>query len=750
MVKEKPIHIGIVYITTGIYSELWKEFYPTCECYFCPDTQKGYEVFTDSVRLQEMELKNVTWHPVKDRGFIRNVSAKAEFICSISAALKEKYDYVFYLNGNYKFLEPIYSDEILPEAEHHYLTALSFDTYKNKALSDLPYDRNPACRAYIERGQGKKYYQGGFYGGRTAEVIELSEWCMQAIRKDLENKIIARWHDESYLNRYLRDYTPRTLNDAYGYTSFFQSPCSYKAILIEKSTYLGDKLNETKDLSVDNSLSFLMDAELRPQKIGVVRFDGGLGNQMFQYAYYQYLRKELGQSIDFYIDRNGHTQLFDTFVLPDAIVLSDELKEQINQANPCQKQCYIEENASCFQPVVPSGTAITEYIGYWQCAAYAYTNRETLRKAFRFEKKTPGPTSLLLLDRIKSTNSVSIHIRRGDYQNPVNKEVYGCICTMDYYTKAIRKMKNLLPEKPFFYLFTDDPEWVKKHFQGNDYFLVEGNRGEDDWQDLLLMSACRHHILANSSFSWWAAWLNENPDKKVLAPQWWYYGLPTPDLLPPSWIRIPVRTPDIKGWLSAHLFMGKMQTDPTMPYWREMALAVYYFYLARHARKRIYARLAESKLDYVCRRLGNIRTTEELIKISHSLVYLHNQHYIDGNPDNIFADIDAALQQRIAGDDSRSVSRLIAMAGYFVSRLPASGEEAAKGKSGLPETLEKIMNLLWSGRDTLSLRDKEKILSLFRILNEKQMLPVNRNALFMYCIREYDVSNLFLPESPVL
>lgn len=750
MVKETPIRIGIVYITTGIYSELWKEFYPTCECYFCPDTQKGYEVFTDSARLQEMKLKNVTWHPVKDRGYIRNVSAKAEFICSISAALKEKYDYVFYLNGNYKFLEPIYSEEILPEAEHHYLTALSFDAYANKALSDLPYDRNPACRAYIERGQGKKYYQGGFYGGRTAEVIELSEWCMQAIRKDLKNKIIARWHDESYLNRYLLDYTPRTLNDAYGYTSFFQSACSYKAILIEKSTYFGDKLNAIKDLSVDNSLSFLMDAELQLQKIGVVRMEGGLGNQMFQYAYYLYLRKKLDRSIDLYIDRNGHTRLFDTCVLPDAIVLSDELKEQINKANPYQKRYYIEENASCFQPVVSPATAITEYIGYWQCAAYAYTNREILRKAFRFGKKTPGQTSLLLLDRIKSTNSVSIHIRRGDYLSPVNKEVYGRICTMDYYTRAIRKMKSLLPEKPVFYLFTDDPEWVKRHFHGNDHFLVEGNRGDDDWQDLLLMSACRHHILANSSFSWWAAWLNENPDKKVLAPQWWYYGLSTPDLLPPSWIRIPVRTPDIKGRLSAYLFMGKIQTDPAMPYWREMTLAVYYFYLARHARKRIYARLAESKLDYVCHRLGNIRTTEELIKVSHSLVYLHNQRYIDGNPDTLFADIDAALQQRIALHDNDCESHLIGMAGYFTSRLAVSEKETSQVKPLLTQTLEKIMDLLWTCRERLSRRDKEKILSLIRIIKEKEMLVSNRDALFMYCIREYDISNFFLQNSSVL
>lgn len=118
------MRIGIIYIATGIYTEFWKEFYPTCESFFCMDAQKGYEVFTDSPKLLSMKFHNTYLHPIEDRGFIVNVSSKSKFICEIASELERKYDYVFYLNGNYKFVEPILSHEILPGPENNYLTVL--------------------------------------------------------------------------------------------------------------------------------------------------------------------------------------------------------------------------------------------------------------------------------------------------------------------------------------------------------------------------------------------------------------------------------------------------------------------------------------------------------------------------------------------------------------------------------------------------------------------------------------------------
>lgn len=748
MTKENNrIRIGVVYIAIGMYEAFWKEFYPTCECFFCPDARKGYEVFTDSAYLQGLHFKNVSWHPVENRGFIRNVSAKSEFICRIASVLKRKYDYVFYMNGNFKFVEPILAKEVLPVAENDFLTALSFDLYKNTPVDYLPYDRNPNCHAYMEPGTGKRYYQGGFYGGRSEEIIRLSEWCMKYIEEDLSNKIIARWHDESYLNRYLAGNNPRILNETYGYGGPPDSSRTYKAFLLDKKTYLGDGLDKFKQLSIDNSLSFLLDDQLQLHKIGMVRFVGGLGNQMFQYAFYLYLRKKVGHLMEIYMETGGYNLQVDKFKTEDCKMVSEQLRTLVNQANRGQKEGVIEKHISCVQPVLIPSKAITIYKGYWQCASYVEENKREIEKVFNFQERKLNEKNCCWLSRIRTTCSVSIHVRRGDYFSPLNKEIYGRICTLAYYAKAIRKIKELLAEEPFFYIFTDDPQWVRSHFKYKNCALVEGNGENDDWQDLALMSACRHHIIANSSFGWWGAWLGKNPHKRVIAPDWWYYGVPTPDLLPPSWIRISVTEPDLIGWFSGHLILGEIKGDSKMPYLEEMKQSLYYFYLNRNCKKGIYRKIAETKLDHVCGHLNEIRTMSELVSVSQSIVYLYNQKYLTGNPEPVFDEIDAYLSANL---DTLHVdlvkNELPAVAGYFVSRIVSSAQQPPQTKQKLVKSLERIMHSIWESRATLSNKDKERVLALIRKINEMQEAGNRYLLLYMYCLDGYDITNLFFSE----
>lgn len=741
----KQIRIGIIYIAIGVYDELWQEFYPTCECFFCPDAQKGYEVFTDSSKLQSMNIKSVAWHTIQDRGFIWNVSAKSEFICSIASKLKEKYDYIFYMNGNYKFIEPIQQNEVLPSAENNFLTALSFDLYKNTPIEQLTYDRNPNCHAYMEAGAGTKYYQGGFYGGRTEEIIKLSQWCMKYIQEDLNNKIIALWHDESYLNKYLSNYTPRVLNEMYGYAEFTKYYQKYKAILLDKNSYLGSKLDNFKQLSIDNSLSFLLDDNLQPKKIGIVNFAGGLGNQMFQYAFYLYLKNTLGRQVDFYIKPNDTHQLIDTFEITESEILPEQLEKLIAQANPKQMQYVAEASISCIQEFNIPPTAITIYNGYWQCADYVETNLVEIRNIFKHWRQTLNTKNQVLLNQIQSTCSVSIHIRRGDYMTPFNKEIYGGICTKNYYAKAIKKMKQLLAEEPIFYVFTDDPEWTKKHFKYKNCILIEGNYGENDWQDLALMSACRHHIIANSSFSWWGALLEENPKKQVIAPNWWYKGMPTPDLLPLPWVQIPVEMPEAKEWLSAYLNLNGIAPYNNMPFFKEMTLSIYYFNLARIAHKSIYKAIAEKKLDYICSNIGKILSISEFVRVSHSIIYLYSKKYITGNSSAIFYEIDAYIQNWInSSNHIPIINELTAISGYLVSRITVCNKSAKQDKLRLGGLLEKTMQLIWEHKNILSSRDKEYLLIISQKMIEMNLLHTNNIPLLMFCINDYDVTHCFL------
>ena len=128
-----------------------------------------------------------------------------------------------------------------------------------------------------------------------------------------------------------------------------------------------------------------------------------------------------------------------------------------------------------------------------------------------------------------------MHIRRGDY---LNYSYLQNICTLEYYKKAMQYFRERHPGEAEFYIFTNDFLWAEEHFSDEDCHFVKGNFGQDSFRDMQLMSLCRHNIVANSSFSWWGAWLNQNPDKTVIAPEQWINGNEAEklDVIPESWM----------------------------------------------------------------------------------------------------------------------------------------------------------------------------------------------------------------------
>ena len=130
-------------------------------------------------------------------------------------------------------------------------------------------------------------------------------------------------------------------------------------------------------------------------------------------------------------------------------------------------------------------------------------------------------------DSMIKDNSVSVHIRRGDYLEV--DEVYGGICTEEYYEKAMKKMEDEVPDCHFF-IFTNDIPWVKEHMTGENITVVEGNDEDAGYIDMYLMTQCKHYILANSSFSWWGCYLNPSKEKKVIAPKIWANGRDSRDI----------------------------------------------------------------------------------------------------------------------------------------------------------------------------------------------------------------------------
>ena len=121
------------------------------------------------------------------------------------------------------------------------------------------------------------------------------------------------------------------------------------------------------------------------------------------------------------------------------------------------------------------------------------------------------------MEEIKASNSVSLHLRRGDYLTPENQAMFGGICTKEYYENAVHFIKERV-EHPVFYIFSDDPSYAANEYRGKEFKIVDLNKGSSSFYDMYLMSQCKHNICANSTFSFWGARLNCNPEKLMIRP----------------------------------------------------------------------------------------------------------------------------------------------------------------------------------------------------------------------------------------
>jgi len=183
-------------------------------------------------------------------------------------------------------------------------------------------------------------------------------------------------------------------------------------------------------------------------------------------------------------------------------------------------------------------SGIMYFWGGWHNERYFDTIKDDISRIFSFKIHNSDNSILKLQSEICSKSSVSIHIRRGDYLNNNIVNVFGGICDLDYYKRSIDYIKENV-ENPYFYIFSDDKDWIKENFLLQNSEIVNLNLGADSWKDMYLMSLCKHNINANSTFSWWGAWLNSNNNKIVVVPQKFnLHG--EADIYPKSWIKIPV------------------------------------------------------------------------------------------------------------------------------------------------------------------------------------------------------------------
>jgi hypothetical protein len=213
------------------------------------------------------------------------------------------------------------------------------------------------------------------------------------------------------------------------------------------------------------------------------------------------------------------------------------------------------ENNYAFEPHVMAGPVPVYLHGFWQSWKYFDAVSETLRDRLSVPPR-PSSRNDALVAAIRGSPAVSIHVRRGDYATAYNQTIFG-LCAPDYYRVAMTILRDRI-DSPRFFVFSDDPEWCRRHFRDPDTTIAPASDG-DARDDLAMMSHCRHHIIANSSLSWWGAWLGWRRGSVIVAPIPWYSQSPhTPDLIPKDWIRLDRRTGEDWSLERSRLGMDKV------------------------------------------------------------------------------------------------------------------------------------------------------------------------------------------------
>lgn len=287
----------------------------------------------------------------------------------------------------------------------------------------------------------------------------------------------------------------------------------------------------------------------------IVNVIGGLGNQMFQYAFACYLKHHFPEEdVLLDIQHFGHYNLHNGYelnkVFPN-LSIPIATKEQVRQVAryiphywwsrvvrkvfPHKKTEYIEPINYIYHEEVAEIVGDRYYEGYWQALPYYQDIRAQLQHEFTFPE--PNAYNAEWAEKIRTSHSVGIHIRRGDY---LKEPAFRGICGLNYYRQAIELIleKN---EHCSFYIFSNDMQWCRENIQpllsGYSVQYVDGNSGEDSCWDMYLMSQCENLIIANSSFSWWGAFLNQRI-LQVYAPRVWLNGYDAGAVYDPKWLLV--------------------------------------------------------------------------------------------------------------------------------------------------------------------------------------------------------------------
>lgn len=281
-----------------------------------------------------------------------------------------------------------------------------------------------------------------------------------------------------------------------------------------------------------------------------IKLQGGLGNQMFQYALGLSIARKrnvpLKMDLSFYESGTERKFRLNRFNITAFALrghdprINDPLLKMIDRILPVSMRTIVRERQFAFDEKILAARDGAYLIGYWNSPRYFAGIEAAVRQEFRLREPLGKPAAAAAEKIAAAGNPVALHVRRGDYAaNPKINRVHG-VLPLSYYNAAAERIGSEI-ERPVFFVFSDDIGYARQNVKlPHETIFVSEPGAIEDYEELSLMAACSHHVIANSTLSWWGAWLNPNQMKIVIAPQHWSNDprRETKDLLPSAWIRL--------------------------------------------------------------------------------------------------------------------------------------------------------------------------------------------------------------------
>ena len=563
------MNIAILYIATGRYITFWNDFFKSAEKYFITEATKHYFVFTDSQNpIEGEDTKRVERIYQQKLGWPYDTLMRFEIFLKAENELQQM-DYIFFFNANMKFIAPV-DKNFLPIEKG--LLGVKHPMFYNKKRELYTYETNPNSLAYIPENDGEYYFMGGLNGGKTNDYLKLIHTLDQRIKKDLENNIIALWHDESHLNRYLFENKDIVLvhPENYGVPEGNKKILNPKIIIQNKSHYRfgGHRwLRGQTDVKMTKQAwlwelfktnckkivkQFLK--KVFPKQTNYVLLQGGLGNQLYMLSYafslkmygfpnikmLAFSQKNKGDTND-KSKRNLLTELpeelgFKLSYIPHKYILS--VLKRLSYL-PLYKKIWSKIINIDIEPItewavyrsITKNQAISNlHIGFYQAHQYvSEAFKQQVKKCI--QELVPGYSPYSICQ-----NDVAVHIRRGDFLTNGYENIYNKI-EIPFYLKALSKLSNNI-EINKVYVFSDDfkaiQDELKKISEQYTIVLVEK---QTVLEDFALLQQFSNFAIGNSTFAWWAALLANT--KNVIVPQKpWKIEMKEMSPYPEEWVQI--------------------------------------------------------------------------------------------------------------------------------------------------------------------------------------------------------------------